>query len=173
MNLFKDINFKNPKTICALACIAFMLLIVLMQFWPGVWGFSQMDQISEQQTNETASIMELVWFPKSNNGAYATFFDGTTVGLLNTPVTRNQVAIMPAGQLLMAAFGIVLIIKYPRATIAGLFPIVCGILGFYGYFLIEGFRVHFTWYINVALAVLSLLSGLVYMLSGTIFKNAD
>ena len=173
MNLFKDIDFKNPKTICALACIAFMLLIVLMQFWPGVWSFTQIDQITEKETTEAASIMEVVWFPKSNNGAYSTFFDGTMVAGLNIPVTRNQVAIMPAGQLLMAAFGIVLMIKYPRATIAGIFPIVCGLLGCYGYFLIEGFRVHFTWYINIALAILAIISGLVYMFSGLIFKKAQ
>ena len=123
------------------------------------------DAETMQVESGEASIAQVVWMPKTFKDAYNQYFkvDG---------ISENMMAIAPAFQWFLALFGLFLIVKCPKISAMGIFPILVGLIGIVASFSIEAFRVHWSWYISLVLAILCVLGGVVYVLRDKILQKA-
>ncbi|MBQ3553421.1 MAG: hypothetical protein IJA08_01920 [Clostridia bacterium] len=158
-------DVSKMKKVSGIVCIVLMLLVLLVQFWPGFFPFNTINAETMQAETGEASIAQVVWMPKTFKDAYNQHFKVANV-------SENMMAFAPAVQWLLTLFGIFLLVKCPKISAMGIFPILVGLVGIAGYLSVEAFRTHWSWYISIALAVLCVLGGLFYIVKDKILKEA-
>ena len=183
-------SLKNVKVISSIVCAVIMLVILVMMFVP-YWNYIGVDDLGKETGEKTTSINGFVWFPNDNKGILPTLENklaeepDALVPLYNglyfdsemempEPLNANKVALPIGFQILFGAFGVLVCLWKPKATAGVLFPICCGLAGIFGYLFIPALRMSIgahLWIINLALAVISLVAGIVRLVLGFKIKE--
>ena len=158
---------KNPKVICSVVCAVIMLAILVMMFVP-YWNYTGTNEETFAPEERTVSINGYLWFP-SDHSELEDVFNADS----DNDIDANTLALPIGMQILFAGFGIALCLWKPKVTAVGALPIACGIFGIYGYAFVSALRMTSPalWIINLALAVASLVAGIIFIVFGFKYKE--
>jgi len=162
-------TLKNPKVICSFVCALIMLAILVMMFVP-YWSYTGLDEDTFEPVDRTTSINGYLWFPTDHSELEDAFNEGNT----GADIDANTIALPIGMQILFGAFGLVVCLWKPKVTAAAALSIACGIFGVYGYAFVSALRMTSAalWIVNLALAVLAIVAGVVRIILGYKIKES-
>ena len=125
-------------------CIAFMGLLLILQFMP-FWSYDGMK----------TSIQSMVWAPSDHEQLEMYF-----VSQLGD-FWINDIVLMPVVVLVASIGGIILHIMKPQAKWNFIFPVLCGIIGCWGYLARPEFQLGTNWMLHLMVCILTLAIGII------------
>lgn len=179
--------FNDPKVIASYASALVMLAIIVLMFVP-FWNYTGTNEDTFQPEERVTSINGYLWFPSDHSGIEDVFNDYEEGGINSLyelspmnydengyleDIDANKIAFPIGLQILFGAFGIVACIWKPKTTFFAVLPILCGLVGIYGYLVVPALRMGTSaiWIASLVLSVLAIVVGALRIVFGFKFKD--
>lgn len=143
---------KNYKTVCNIASSVLILVLLILQFWPGYWT-CQGNKLKEDGSYETesASVQGYIWMPTEYSLLEDYFED-----LFGKNLNMNDIVMMPIITLACGVLCIIFtVIKKNKSRVA-ILPALIGAFGIHGYLSYPIYRLNGMWVVHFVLCVLIL-----------------
>ena len=152
-----NMNKINYKSICNFVCCALLLVLLVLQFLPGFWTCQKSTaDVNGEYPTESASLQEYIWTP-----AEFLYFENYFEKQFGKDFELNQVILMPVVTLVCGALGIICGLLAHSKAWPGIFAVLAGGVGAYGYLTQPMFQMGPNWQLHmgvcIALAVISLV----------------
>lgn len=135
----------NYKSICNFICCALLLVLLVLQFLPGFWTCQKSTpDVDGNFPTESASLQEYIWTPSE-----FLYFENYFEKQLGKNFELNQVILMPVVTLVCGVLGILTgLIRHSKAW-PGVFSVLAGLVGIYGYLTQPMFQMGPNWQLHL------------------------
>ena len=139
-----DVKRMKKSKVTNYVCIALMGLLLILQFMP-FWSYDGV----------RTSIQSMVWFPLEHEQLEMYFVNQLGDFWI------NDIVLMPVVILFASVGGIILHIIKPDAKWTFIFPVLCGIIGCWGYLVRPEFQLGTNWVLHLMVCILVLAGGII------------